>query len=457
MEATYGTRAKTIRITVTPLPSSLQHLPSLEIRPSRVPSSVSLSVPGSKSISNRALLMAAFAEGRSRLTGFLDADDTKHAVFCLKALGFKIEHVSHDVIEVEGQSGRVPHSEAKLYLGAAGTVARFLPGLLSASISDGQWILSGDSTLTRRPQKPLVDSLNALGAKIAFLGQPGCLPLNVTGNKLLGGKISIDGSISSQFVSGLLMAAPLARVATDVQVTNTLVQPEYITMTESLMKRFGAEVSRNGSTWHIEPKPYRGADIAIEADFSSASYMFALAALHGTTVTVSNLPFETHQPDKKILEALSQMGCTIIDSMESTQVAGPTHLKGGFVLDLTEYSDQALTLGVLAAKCDAPVELTGIGHIRYHESNRLQSLHSNLQGIGIASEITKNGIIVYPGAIKPGVIDPHGDHRCAMSFAILASRSETMQILNPACTEKTYPDFFSVLDSIGINVIGLHP
>ncbi|MEI8027103.1 MAG: 3-phosphoshikimate 1-carboxyvinyltransferase [Pseudomonadota bacterium] len=440
-----------------PQPSSLQHLSSLEVRPSHLPSHVSLTVPGSKSISNRALLMAAFAEGRSRLTGFLDADDTRHAIFCMKALGFNIDHVSKDVIEVEGQSGQVPFSEAQLYLGAAGTIARFLPGLLSASTTDGKWLLTGDATLTRRPQNPLVDCLNALGANIAFLDQSGCLPLSVTGNKLLGGKISIDGSISSQFVSGLLMAAPLARVATEVQVINTLVQPEYIAMTQSLMKNFGAEVTRNGSSWHVEPKPYKGADIAIEADFSSASYMFALAALHGTTVTVTNLPFETHQPDKKILDALTQMGCTIIDSMESTQVTGPIHLKGGFVFDLTEYSDQALTLGVLAAQCDAPVELTGIGHIRYHESNRLQSLHDNLAAIGITTEITASGIIVHPGTIKSGVIDPRGDHRCAMSFAVLASRTESLKILNPACTEKTYPDFFSVLDSLGIPVLGLHP
>jgi len=401
--------------------------------------------------------MAAFAEGPSRLTGFLDADDTRYALSCLKTLGFKIDHDSKDVLDVEGQSGRVPQAEAKLYLGAAGTIARFLPGLLSASTTEGHWVLSGDATLTRRPQNPLIECLNALGSGISFLGPAGCLPIAVTGNKLLGGHVTVDGSISSQFVSGLLMAAPLARVASKVLVTNNLVQPEYVAMTESLMRTFGAEVYRDGSCWHVEAKPYKGADVSIEADFSSAGYLFALAALHGTTVTITNLPFETHQPDKKILEALEKMGCTIRDSLNATQVTGPTSLRGGFTLDLTEYSDQALTLGVLGAMCDAPIELRGIGHIRFHESNRLQSLHDNLLAIGISSQITPDGIIVFPGNILPGVIDPRGDHRCAMSFAVLASKAASMQILNPSCTEKTYPNFFYVLESLGIPVLGLHP
>ena len=434
---------------------SLTNQEALEVAPSLLPEQISLTVPGSKSASNRALLMAAFGEGASRLSGFLDADDTRYGVSCLRSLGFNISQVSKTVLEVEGLGGRVLKDDARLYLGAAGTLARFLPGLLSASPTEGKWLLSGDATLTRRPQGPLIESLNALGAGITFFGGNGCLPLQVTGNRLVGGKTFIDGSISSQFVSGVLMAAPLARVATEVEVTGVLVQPEYVSITESLMRDFGAQVVRNGSKWYVEPKPYRGADVFIEADFSSAGYLFALAALHGNTVTITNLPFETHQPDKKILEALKQMGCKVVDSIDSTQVTGPHQLRGGFSLDLSEYSDQALTLGVLATCCDAPIELTGIGHIRFHESNRLQSLHDNLLTIGISSKITENGIIIYPGKIHSGIIDPRGDHRCAMSFGVLASRTVKMQIQNPSCTYKTYPEFFDVLMSIGVGVSGI--
>ena len=434
--------------------TELAKLESITVYPSHLTNGCSVSVPGSKSLTNRIVLLAAFAEGATHVKGVLASEDTRWAFGALKELGFQFEQLETDQYIIHGQSGEVPNSKAKLYIGGAGTLARFLPGLLCASPTKGIWHISGDTTLQRRPQKPLLDCLKSMNAEIKCHLHDGFLPIEIAGDSLIGGESIIDGSISSQFVSGLLMAAPMTKLGLKLKVPGQIVQKEYISMTESLMRQFGVKTEKKDTTWIVNRAPYKSCDLSVDADVSSAAYMFAFAAAHAKTITVNNLMLFNQQPDIQILDALKQMGCDIVESNGSTQIKGPGQLKGGFTFDLTEYSDQAMTLGVLAALCDAPIELTGIGHIRYHESDRLQSLHYNLSQVGITSKLTPTGIIIYPGKILSGTIDPRSDHRCAMSFAVLASKSKEMKILNPSCVMKTFPSFFSSIESIGIQISG---
>jgi 3-phosphoshikimate 1-carboxyvinyltransferase len=437
--------------------NDLVNLSSITVYPSNLDNDSVVSVPGSKSLTNRLALIAAFAEGKTHLKGVLASDDTRWAFGALKELGFKIEQITADQYLIHGEAGEIPNKKANLYIGGAGTLARFLPGLLSASPTRGKWLLSGDATLQRRPQQLLLDCLRSMSAEIHCVLEQGFLPIEILGNSFFGGSASIDGSISSQYISGLLMAAPLTKLGLQISAPGHLVQKEYITMTETIMQHFGVSVEKIGATWSVNRGLYKGCDVTVDADVSSAAYLFALAAAHGRTLTVSQLMPFNQQPDIQILSALKKMGCEVIEKNGSTQITGPTQLKGGFTFDLTEYSDQAMTLGALAALCDGPIELTGIGHIRFHESDRILSLHHNLSNVGIHSDLTSDGIIIYPGDLMPGTIDPRSDHRCAMSFAVLASRSKEMKILNPSCVGKTFPDFFQIIESIGINLLGSQP
>jgi len=409
-------------------------------------------IPGSKSLTNRALLMSAFANGTSRIYSILESEDTRRCIECLESLGFQIKRLPSDGLEIEGMGGEVSHLKANLYLGAAGTLARFLPGLLAASPSAGRWKISGDHSLTKRPQREILSGLIGLGAKIECLETENLLPIEVYGNTFIGGKALIDGSRSSQFVSGMIMAAPLGRVPSEILVSGGLVQHEYVTMTQDLMERFGVNMNRTIDGWQIDNNRYHGTKIEIEADISSAAYFFALAALHGQTVSVTNMPQQTRQPDKKILEALALMGCKVDFSSNLTSVTGPKKLRGNLCLDLTEYSDQALTLGILGAACDGPIEIRGINHIQFHESNRIESLANNLARVGIQTQRTNSGIIIFPGKLSPGVINPQDDHRVAMSFALLGSKFGNITIQNPNCTAKTFPSFFSLLERSGIRL-----
>lgn len=421
------------------------------IGPPARPIDATVTVPGSKSFSNRALLLAAVAEGSSHLEGFLRADDTYWCLQALQQLGVRAR-VDGDRVTVEGCGGRWPVREAELFAGSAGTVARFLPGLLAAAPA-GAWRVDGSGQLRSRPLAPLVEGLQALGGQVAA-APGGGLPLQIRGGGLRGGRVRIPGSTSSQFLSGLLLAAPLAREPVTLELEDQLVQPAYVAITIELMRRFGARVEQASDLrWlRVEPGPYRAVDQILEADASTAGYFLALAAVTGGRVRVKNVGTASLQPDARLVDVLEQMGARVLRGETFLEAQGTGGLRGGFTVDMKPMSDQALTVGVLGALADGPVTVTGVGHIRRHESDRIAVLAANLGRLGARVEEHADGFTVYPGTLQPGTVDPHDDHRVAMAFALLGAHLPGLRILDPGCVAKTCPGYFQMLAGLGVRV-----
>lgn len=339
-----------------------------------------------------------------------------------------------------------------MYLGSSGTLARFLPGLLAGS-ARGRWTVDGSDQLRRRPLGPLVEALQALGGRV-IPAPCGKLPLQVEGGGLAGGAVAVPGDTSSQFISGLLMAAPLARSAVEVSVTEGLVQPAYVGITINLMRRFGARVEADSGyrRLRVEPGGYQGRSLSLEGDASSAAYLLALAALTGGRVVVENVGYDSLQPDARFVDLLEKMGCQVVRGESALEVRGAKALRGGFTADMTPMSDQALTLGVLGSFADHPVTVVGVGHIRQHESDRIAVFCQQMSKLGIEARERDDGFTVYPGQHQQAVIDPHDDHRVAMAFALVGARVPGVVIDDPACVGKTYPGYFQKLADLGLRV-----
>ncbi|QQE81049.1 3-phosphoshikimate 1-carboxyvinyltransferase [Alicyclobacillus sp. SO9] len=432
--------------------SNLHNLTSIEIHPLDTPIETELQVPGSKSFTNRALILAALAAGTSNLQGILKSDDSYWCIDSLKKLGIRIE-VKGNSVRIEGSGGQWPHQSGKLYIGASGTTARFLPGALAAA-ETGQWTIDASRSMTKRPLGPLLDALNAIGAEIKTTNKPGYLPITVEARGLQGGDVSISGSISSQFLSGLLLASPYAKNQVTIHVTDPIVQHAYIHITLDLMQQFGAEVHHddNLTTFTILPAQYQAQSLALEADASTASYFFAVAALTGGTVTVTNLNPNTHQPDVKFVGVLEKMGCRVRYGEHSITVEGPAQLRGGFSVSFREFSDQALTLAAIAPFADGIIEVREVEHIRKHESDRVQAAVANLRRLGVQCEEHQDGFTVHPGRPQAARLPSYDDHRVAMSFALVGLRTEGIEVLDPGCVSKTCPTYFDLLREIGIRV-----
>lgn len=409
-------------------------------------------VPGSKSFTNRALLVAALARGRSRLHGVLRSDDGYWAVHVLRELGVALR-IDETTVEVEGCGGAWPVSDGRLYVGSAGTLARFLPGALAAA-ETGEWEVDGSEQLRGRPVAPLVTALRELGADVSYLSDAPGLPMRVAAG-LRGGTVRIPGNVSSQFTSGVLLAAPYAEQPVTVHVVDGLVQPEYVGITIELMRAFGARITHDGDYMSItvEPTPYKGREYELEADASTACYFLTLAALTQGRVRVTNVGYDSLQPDARFVDVLEQMGCHVRRGTGFLEVIGPPNLKGNLTVDMRPMSDQALTLGAAAVFADGPVTVTGVPHIRRHESDRIRVFCEQMKRVGIRVDEREDGFVVHPGQPEPGpVLDPHDDHRQAMAFALLGARVPGIRIHDPGCVSKTCPPYFDMLAELGIRV-----
>lgn len=423
------------------------------IHPVEEPIRATIRVPGSKSYTNRALILAALAKGPSLLSGILKSDDSYWCIDALGKLGISVK-VEDDQVRIEGRRGEWPRKEAKLFLGAAGTLARFLPGAL-ASGQGGRYYVDGVEQLRRRPLKTLLDALKQLGAQITYLGEQEGLPFQIMGTGLSGGTVEIDGSVSSQFLSGLLLASPMAKGRVKIQVTGGLVQPEYVAITTELMRRFGAAVEHDPSfrIFEVEPGGYVGQELVLEADASTACYFLSAAALTQGTVRVANVGYHSLQPDARFIDVLEMMGCRCIKGRDYLEVSGPPQLKGGFSVDMKPMSDQAITIAALAPFADGPISVTNVGHIRYHESDRIAVICEALRQLGIRVEERQDGFTVYPSQPKGAVLDPHDDHRQAMTYSLLALKVPGIVITNPGCVSKTCPVYFDELKKLGVHVL----
>lgn len=417
-------------------------------------------VPGSKSITNRALLLAAMAEGTSTLKGCLTSDDARHFLECLKTLGFPVEEVPDgglgSDITITGYGGDIPNKKAEIYVGSAGTAARFLVAMLA--FSDGDYIVNSSEQMKKRPMQPLIDALKNAGAKVECMEEDGHFPLHIIGTKdktLIPDSFTVNIDKSSQFLSALLIAVgTLGKKATiNVVGTHGL---SYVDLTAEMMRSFGVSVEK----WTIDGEiqylfsgegSFKALEYDVEPDMSAAAYFYALAAVLGTKVIVRGVTTYMLQGDVEFLKVLEKMGCEVKeDKNGNVTVTGTADgvLKGGFTVDMSAFSDQALTLAAIAPFADDPITITGIGHIRLQECDRIAAIVNNLTALGIKVEEKADEVTIYPGVPKGAELETYEDHRVAMSFALTGLRTEGVRILNPSCCKKTFAEYFEVLEKV---------
>jgi 3-phosphoshikimate 1-carboxyvinyltransferase len=411
------------------------------IRPARHGLDVTVHVPGSKSVSNRAFLLAALADGVSTLEGVPAAGDTLAFAGGLRALGFAIAQDEAGSWRLRGAAGRIPAAEAAVDCAEAGTAARFL--LAACAAGEGRYHFDAAPQLRRRPLEPLLDALRAQGAATEPPAA-GRLPLTLEARGLAGGRLRLHGDTSSQFVSALLMAAPAGRAPLELDVEGLVSRP-YVDMTVTMMAHFGVAAERDGHAFfRVAPAAYASRTYAIEPDASTASYFFAAAAVTGGRVHVRGLRRDgCLQGDVRFLDVLEAMGCAVRDAGDGTTVAGPPALQG-LAVDMGDIPDTFMTLAAIAPFATSPVTITGIGNVRVKESDRIAAMEVNLRELGVRTESGPDFLRVLPGAPVGTRIDPHGDHRIAMAFAVLGLRVPGVVIDDPDCVAKTCPGFFSL-------------
>lgn len=419
-----------------------------EIKKSTEP--LAVRVPGSKSITNRSLLLAMLAEGKSTLRGVLFSDDSRHFLQCVQDLGFETTVDEENcIVTVEGLGGKIPCGEAVLNVGSAGTAARFLTATLG--VSEGVFHMDSSEQMKKRPMGPLLSSLAELGCEIRCEGEDGHFPFTLTAHGFGQDHISIDIGHSSQFLSALLIASVLSDEDFTIQVEGTHGMA-YIEMTQKMMEQFGVRVERPAPDQFRIPagQHYKALDYQIEPDVSAACYFYAMAPLLGIPVCVEHVHFESLQGDVEFLRILEKMGCTAKETEGGVLLLPPAEGTGfhGITVDMSSCSDQAITLAAIAPFADSPTCITGIGHIRFQESDRIHAICTELTRMGIRCEEAQDSITIYPGTPHPCTVATYDDHRMAMGFALTGLRAEGIVIDDPGCCRKTFENYFEVLDQV---------
>jgi 3-phosphoshikimate 1-carboxyvinyltransferase len=400
--------------------------------------------PGSKSITNRALVTAALAAGRSTLRGVLVADDTEAMVDCLRRLGIGVDAGDDaTILTVDGANGRIPAAAATLDVRQSGTTARFVAPV--AALGHGRYTLDGAPRMRERPMADLVSTLRALGAVVS--GDR--LPFTIDADGLSGSRAVVAADASSQFASGLLLAAPAMSQGLQLRLTSAAVSRPYLDLTVEVMRAFGAHVVAGQHSFTVAPGGYRPTTFAVEPDASAASYFFAAAAICGGTVRVPGLGRRSHQGDLRFVELLGRMGASVEQTDDATSVTGAAPLHG-IEVDMSDLSDTATTLAVVAAFASTPTRVTGIGFIRAKESDRVGGVVRELRRLGVDADEEADGFVVRPGAFHPARVHTYDDHRMAMSFALVGLRLPGVEIEDPGCVAKTFPDFFETLAGLTV-------
>ena len=408
----------------------LERAPDVAIRP-----------PGSKSITNRALVCATLAAGESVLEGALFADDTRAMMAAAVALGAQlVVDETAARITVRGAGSEVASVPSRVDAGQSGTTSRFV--LAALALGAAEHVLDGDPQLRARPLAPLVDALTALGVHVRALGAPGRLPLAVRG-PARGGPVAIAGSLSSQFVSGLLMAGPRMERGLEIELSSPLVSVPYVEMTRAVMAAFGVA----GAGLTVAHAAYAPARYAIEPDASAASYFLAAAAITGGRVAIEGLGADSIQGDVAFAGVLEQMGARVERSPGQVVVSGAGELHGVDV-DMSNISDTAQTLAAVAAFATSPTRVRGIGFIRGKETDRIAAIVAELTRAGVRAQAHDDGFSVQPGEVHGARFETYDDHRMAMSLALLGLRVPGVEIAGPGCVAKTYPGFFADLDRL---------
>ena len=413
-------------------------------------------VPGSKSLTNRALLIAALAKGTTRLTNALFSDDSRYFAKALQTLGFDLtlDEADHEMA-ITGLDGEIPARKAELFIGNAGTAARFLSAFLT--LGTGEYLLDGDSRMRERPIGDLVEALTELGATVIpqLTDHQNtefqiCPPVKIIASGLPGGKTIIAGDISSQFLSALLMVSPYARHPVEITVSTDLSSKPYVDMTIAIMHDFGVEVQRSGYQFFSVPLAHYilNSTYPIESDASAASYFFAAPAICSGTICVENISRQSRQGDIAFLDVLSQMGCSVTEVDNALIVSRSSDLHG-IDVDMRDIPDTAQTLAVVAPFAFSPTRIRGIASARVKETDRISATCAELARLGVKVDEHPDGMTIYPcDTFQPATIQTYNDHRMAMAFALIGLRVPGVTIANPGCVSKTFPNYFDVLETL---------
>ncbi|GAB4555661.1 MAG: 3-phosphoshikimate 1-carboxyvinyltransferase [Anaerolineae bacterium] len=415
----------------------------IEIVPAEHPVNAEIRVPGSKSITNRALVLAALADGTSTLENALFSDDSAVCAESLRRLGIGVEEDrTAERFIVHGQGGRLPNSKADCFVGNSGTTARFL--VAAAALGTGAYRFDGVARMRQRPISGLLSALRGLGANFRFEVEADHFPLTVLGQGLRGGRVSLEATDSSQFVTALLQVAPYAEQDVQITLVGEVVSEPYIEMTLKVMAQFDVSADKvDYRNYFIRSgQKYRAQTYFIEPDASNATYFFAAAALTNGRVRVPYLNADSLQGDAHFVDVLEQMGCTVYRGADYLEVHGTDRLRG-IEIDLNAMSDTSQTLAAIAPFATAPVTIRNIGHNRLKETDRISAVAVELRKLGAKVDELPDGLVIYPSTLHGAAIDTYDDHRMAMAFAVIGLRQPGVRINNPNCTAKTFPDYFT--------------
>ena len=404
-----------------------------------------VNLPGSKSLSNRILLLSMLAEGQTEIHNLLDSDDVRMMVEALEILGIQFEEKrAENLISVSGTAGKIPVSEATLMLGNAGTAIR--PLTAAMTLGHGRFVLDGVTRMRERPIIDLVDGLSQLGANLRCLNDTDCPPVEVIADGLPGGKTRLSGAISSQYLTAILLVAPYAKSEVEIEIIDKLVSVPYVEMTMRLMRHFGVSVNhKEFQTFQIPRQNYQSpGKLYVEGDASTASYFLAGAAITGGSVTVKGCGTESIQGDSRFAEVLEQMGAKVDWGARQVKLTGST--LNGIDVDMNQMPDAAMTLAVTALFASGPTAIRNIYNWRVKETERLKAVSTELRKLGAEVEEGQDYLVIHPPTrVKIASINTYDDHRMAMSFSLVACGKSSVTICNPDCVSKTFPDYFEVL------------
>ena len=401
-------------------------------------------VPGSKSLTQRALVIAALARDNSFISNPLISEDTNYLMEGLRILGAQIVSVSGGLY-VNGTAGKLANTDRQIFLGNNGTALRFLTALVC--LGQGQYILTGEKRLRERPVGALAEALKKMGAHITCTND--CPPVTINANGLAGGKISLRDVESSQYVSALLLCAPYTRQGIELTLRGRVSSVPYIDLTVAAMREFGIKIEKEKNKYTVKRQnSYQGREYRVEGDASSASYFFLAAALLQRPIRVMGISRKSCQGDIHLLEILEKLGCHIEAREDWVEVTGNNLTEGDFIFDLNDMPDMVPTLAVLAAFRRGKTTITNVEHLRIKESDRLTAMAAELKRAGIKAEETAGGLIITGGKMKPAKIQTYNDHRIAMSFAVAALAVTGIEITDKKCVDKSFPEFWEELGKI---------
>ncbi len=415
---------------------------------------IRVQVPGSKSITNRALLLAALSNYRCTLHGVLFSDDSRAFLDSLVQLGFEVEtdEKIRDVI-IQGMGGKIPNTHTAINVRSAGTAARFLTVMLA--LAGGEYELNASSQMCRRPMQPLLDVLAQAGVKFAFKGEKGHFPFSMKSDSINLKEVSIDTGVSSQFASALLMSGVMLKGGLKVHMSGDRTEGSYIKMTLSMMKQFGIHVVKEGSSCLV---PYSNSfglcEYQVEPDVSGACYFYAMAPLLKTDVTVYNVHMDSLQGDIKFLDVLQAMGCTLEEKEAGIQISGSGITEyPGLTVSMKDFSDQTMTMAALAPFASSDTLIRNVGHIRFQESDRIKAILTELNRMGVKCEemVQEDGIRIHPidsEEILETEVETYEDHRMAMAFTLIGLKTGKMTIKEPECCRKTFENYFDLIDNL---------